>query len=529
VSTTTAIDITDGYIAIDYATILSNPISKTVYIPATASLEITGLSSSGYTLLLADEDGNITQKTNALPTAEERVTKVIIGSVSHIEGSGVIESVEPESSTCQNPMARLANFMQKIGILNNGVAIAAASDDLSIAHSAGVLTDVDSGLSNTSSDDIIVEGVSPVLGIIYSTRTGWIRTDVGTVPSPPQFDVAQYNPTGDTLSAIPGNNAYCTINRIFMDVKKNIIVQYGQVAYATRASAVEALSDGLDAFELNPTLRGITVALGALIAEKGADDLSDPADRDFIPADKFGNLVGGSAVASVVDLQKAYENGTQPQIVTDALRLALQFKDGTGVLANAILEVLDNSDNKVLEVNSQEIKTHGNLHFDPALTGVLTGGRLTASGTTDVAVTLGTGKITNFYDDYKTPVNTPVVWSADTITIPNLATDEETHIYINSSGVISTQSAIPTKADLRTKIFLGFTINNNATSQISAVIEAPAVIGLTAHAFDDYMGFIGATSRGGTIAKTADPGTNGDLAMKVDAHSLFYPGVNWHT
>jgi hypothetical protein len=168
------------------------------------------------------------------------------------------------------------------------------------------------------------------------------------------------------------------------------------------------------------------------------------------------------------------------------------------------------------------------LHYDPALTGLYDGGRLTQNGTTQVDVTAGSGQIVNFYTDYKNPIFTPVSWGAQTITIPNLGTDEQTHIYVDNTGTIQTQSTPIIPGDERVKIFLGFTVNDTGVSQIADVFEAPVVVGGTAHAFQDYMGFVGATSRGGTVTQTGDTVTNGDMALAVEAHTLFFPSVNWH-
>lgn len=167
-------------------------------------------------------------------------------------------------------------------------------------------------------------------------------------------------------------------------------------------------------------------------------------------------------------------------------------------------------------------------HADPAITGVLSGGTMTATGTTQVIVDAGSGRIVNFYSDYLSSNITEVSWPEETILIPNLGVDNETHIYIDAAGDIQTQSMSPAPIDDRTKIFLGFTINDTNISEVLTVIDIPAFAGGTSHAFSDYMSFIGASSRGGTVSQTGDVGTNGALATKVSAHNVYFPGSNWH-
>lgn len=173
-------------------------------------------------------------------------------------------------------------------------------------------------------------------------------------------------------------------------------------------------------------------------------------------------------------------------------------------------------------------QTLSSLHGEPAITGLYNGGLAVQNGTTQVDIATGSGQIVNFYNDYQAPVKTPVSWPDQTITIPNLSTDLSTYIYVDNTGIIQTQNTPITPGDDRTKLPLAFTINDTSIGQIKDVIPIPNPIGTISQSFIDYNGFIGATSRGGEVQKTLSPGTNGDLALRVDTHRLFFPGVNWY-
>ena len=59
-----------------------------------------------------------------------------------------------------------------------------------------------------------------------------------------------------------------------------------------------------------------------------------------------GFVATGISGGTSLNLQNAYDNSTQPQTTTDAVKGSLQVKDGVGGGA-AIFEVLDSSDSSV--------------------------------------------------------------------------------------------------------------------------------------------------------------------------------------
>jgi hypothetical protein len=176
-----------------------------------------------------------------------------------------------------------------------------------------------------------------------------------------------------------------------------------------------------------------------------------------------------------------------------------------------------------------EIATDGVslTHADPANTGVLTWTGMTINGATQVDVDAGTGDIVDFYTNYASSTRTDVSWDADTITIPNLGIDPVTVIYVDVAGVIQTQNTTFTPADTRTKILLGASINNNTASQIAQVIESPNPIGVTAQTSIDFFDFTSGLTDGGAVSQTGDTGTNGLLAIQIDAMEVFSPGISW--
>jgi hypothetical protein len=78
------------------------------------------------------------------------------------------------------------------------------------------------------------------------------------------------------------------------------------------------------------------------VVRGGATDLSSPDDAEFIEAGRFGGI-GSGGTLSTASLQNAYENGSEPEIITDIIRGAVSIQGGTGDNASSSIEILNNA------------------------------------------------------------------------------------------------------------------------------------------------------------------------------------------
>jgi hypothetical protein len=101
-------------------------------------------------------------------------------------------------------------------------------------------------------------------------------------------DVANYDPNGSGVITPIGMGAQTTVvHRVFAGgspvANEQLIIQYGQVRYASLAAAVAAVPGS--SFISNPVFTGCIT--GYIAATRTTVDLSNTADAAFIRADKF--------------------------------------------------------------------------------------------------------------------------------------------------------------------------------------------------------------------------------------------------
>ena len=131
-------------------------------------------------------------------------------------------------------------------------------------------------------------------------------------------------------------------------------LHYGQNVYSSSSGALNALSTGADSFAINPALAAVPF-INYLVVKGNATDLTDPATSIFINADKFGDTGGqASSSPSTVTKQSAYENGSEPELVTNDLRGADSWKRGTsGGDTDDVIEILNGSDVKTFAITGE--------------------------------------------------------------------------------------------------------------------------------------------------------------------------------
>ena len=159
-------------------------------------------------------------------------------------------------------------------------------------------------------------------------------------------------------------------------------------------------------------------------------------------------------------------------------------------------------------------------------TGVLSGGNFAVNGgdSAKIDIDAGTGQIVDRTDP-TAPVVTEVSWDALlAVTLTNLATDELTGLFMDSTGSLVQRTTTSVSAiDFRQMIFLGIAFHTNNTSVTSVLPEPSLAYG----AGEDFRGFMaqqGHVNLNGNVY--SDNGAN--LYIDRTAGQIWATGSNFH-
>lgn len=173
---------------------------------------------------------------------------------------------------------------------------------------------------------------------LYTWRdwSGWFNTSLNSTVIPWIYDdwtggVSQ--PNGSV-----SNNKYSTVRFYYSWALNLTILHYWQNTYNTFAAAISSFPT--EPFEVNPDLSD-TLFRGWMIVKWNATDLSSDSEANFFSANKFGDVSGWASATSVSSLQNAYNNSTRPQVVTDAIKWAVQYQRGSAADTDNVFEILN--------------------------------------------------------------------------------------------------------------------------------------------------------------------------------------------
>lgn len=246
----------------------------------------TGVSPLGTlaTYYLLDSTGTVLKQSTP-PTRAQTRTSMFLGA--SIQFGGTVVAVRNLPMVQSQPGAQLVDLMAALGAFNVGFtsnSITANGVNLKI---------------NTNGGDLFIRAygvnvgtyLNPHIATLSAQTPCTFRYATATTllsPFVTDIDVANYDPNGSgTVTAIGGGANTSTIHRVFISgaplVNEQIIIQYGQSAHASLATAQAAIGRGT--FIVNPLFTGSLT--GYVIATRTATDLSDPAQATFIRAGKF--------------------------------------------------------------------------------------------------------------------------------------------------------------------------------------------------------------------------------------------------
>lgn len=241
------------------------------------------------TFWLMDSAGNVIQQASpASPT--QRRTHLELGVSLYDPAGGVLTEVQTRTQVLGQPVNQLVDLMDAMGPFNvsyTGNLLTPIAGTLSFAKSAGEifarsLNHYDAGLL-TDSPHVNASGAQSPAVFRRIKR-------VPETPLPPgvfTIDPANYDLNG-VLTPVGGGTNTSTVQRVYAIATNNdpnrIAVQYGQMTFASLASAVAAI--GTTNYVPSPVI-GFGALIGYIAVIRTATNLADPAQATFVRAGKF--------------------------------------------------------------------------------------------------------------------------------------------------------------------------------------------------------------------------------------------------
>lgn len=294
-------------------------------IPFLTYVEYTGgthtalyVSSSTETYVYLTSGGTIGQTVTPL-TEQERRQNIFLGKLGHADRTSIINAFS-QPDFVLTPLAQLRDMFQPIGFVNGGVVPYANAANLTFATTANYLY----GLGINFSTDTLNPNQLYVSG--NTTTTFQYRTQTGgTASNITNIDPLNYD-LGGVITPLSGTKA--TNQRIYLVQNGVFRIQYGQTSYSNFAAAVAGIST--ETFNTFSNFRDNAILIGILTVLSTASDLTDTSKAQFFLASKFGETIGTAGGVSTTNLQQAYNNSTNPEIVINATLDGLTIKNGTG-------------------------------------------------------------------------------------------------------------------------------------------------------------------------------------------------------
>jgi hypothetical protein len=302
------------------------------------------LSSADQTYVLVSSASTLTLQTT-FPTPQERRKNIFLGVVLH-PTRNEIQNINNKVDFDVSPISALRDLWTPLKLINQGVIVSANGANLSINSSAGVLWGNGIGwpTNQLNPNSISITPQSPVT-FQYRTQLGPISG--GTAPYTGDtifIDPNNYDLNG-VVTAVGGGSNSSTNQRVYLYPNEDIVIQYGQQVYVNLTAAVAGSQT--EQFVEYPNNRDNAILIGIISVQKSVTTLNSSSNAVFNFVSKFGEVLGGTGGLSTTTLQQAYDNSSNPEIVTNATQNGVQFRGGTG----------DDNDKNIIIENNAGIQT----------------------------------------------------------------------------------------------------------------------------------------------------------------------------
>ena len=309
------------------------------------------LSTSDATYILLTSASTITLQTT-FPTPQERRLNIFLGKLIHPSRTSILNinnTVDFEVS----PMSALRDLWTPIKLINDGIIVSPNGDNLNINTSAGGLwgNGIGWATNQLNPNQVSIAAKSPA-SFFYRTQTGGTSSSV-TLIDPTKYDV------GGAITSMGGAGSDNASNqRVYLYPTGVINILYGQTNYPNLTAAVAGIQTETFVTYPNAQTTGVLIGIISVRNDIVADGqpLTNTNYAKFTSVSKFGELLGGTGGLSTTTLQQAYDNSTQPEILTDSTLGAVTFRRGSAAETDNVFEVQN-----ISGVNTFAVTGQGNV------------------------------------------------------------------------------------------------------------------------------------------------------------------------
>lgn len=297
----TTFTITDGFgYVVDTTTTPGTPTRTRVAWSSLGEIAVTALGGSNVlTYVCINSAGSVIQKTTSW-TPDEFRTCIILGVIVHVDPFTTVTTVNQEQITGYNVGSTVADIFNVLGFINHVGNVFSGNigtadnlqKDFGTMFGHGI--NYDNSALNPNYLDIAAAGT----GALDNSQFQYRLSD-GSSPAGPDagfglltnesVSFGRYESSTAVLSDVPNNQ--WSVQRIFIFTSGAIKVQYGQHTYSSADAAIAGIE--ADTYVTEPSFSN-GLLRSFLVVEEGATDLTNPAQAQFIEANKFGTAAGGS-------------------------------------------------------------------------------------------------------------------------------------------------------------------------------------------------------------------------------------------
>ena len=343
-----------------------------VVIPSATNLVMTYLASALVTYLSYNHITGYVQQTSR-PTAQDRRENTYIGAISHPDNATIFRTLyEPEvaldvSAQVQDIMAAIGIMGLEGNVLFPSIAGAALEWDKSQGKifRAGANFEV-----NPKDPHSVTTPATTSATFVYRNQGG--VTDAPTT----LIDPTTYDNNGVTTSL--SSNKKASIQYVYLFAENTIVILRGQTQYKDFNKAIDGVPT--DPMEIDEGIRENGLLIATLVMRQNCTDLSDTTKCVILRPSKFGES-GTVGSSSTTTMQDAYDNASEPEILTNAILGALTVRRGSAADTDNVLETQNNAATNTFEVTGEGVITAASdiVSFGGDI--VATAGTFTGDGT----------------------------------------------------------------------------------------------------------------------------------------------------
>jgi len=252
----------------------------------------TNIATSLLTWVSINSAGNVVEMTSPCSPSSRR-SEICLGVIVHVD-KATVDNVNNEQVVAFNPHSSFYDLADALGFINvSGNVFSANGANLNLNKAVGEIFATGSNY-DTSATNPHIKTLAVLSALTFQYRFSDGSNGVtGIAIDPDNLD----DGAGGTTAV--GNNRW-SVQRIYSFVSNNVKIQRGVEDFVSKADAIAGIAS--EAYVTEPSIAANGLLRGWLVVKKGATNLSDTTDAQFIEAGKLGEVgsAGGGGAGNVV-------------------------------------------------------------------------------------------------------------------------------------------------------------------------------------------------------------------------------------